>query len=457
MKSFFSPESIAVVGATGNKAKGGYNIFNNLATYYGGRVYPVNPNYTEIDGHRVYPSLSSIPEVVELVIIFTPAIAIVDIVKECSRLGIKRIQIQAAGFSEVGEEGRKRTEELIEIAEGNGMRIWGPNCTGSVSARNMFFSPFMPTRELDKILKSGPVSIIAQSGMMAGGFLVQVLDGAYFGIDKVAAIGNKLDVDEVDILEYLADEDDTKVILMYLEGIRRGDRFLEVAKKLRGKKALVLLKGGRTPESAEAAKSHTASLAGDHNIVAGALSQAGVIEARDFIELMTIGQALSVLPTWNGGERVAIVTVTGGGGIVASDLLADKGLSLAQLEEDTVSKLKGIFPPWMPPKNPVDIWPTMELRGINEALESVVPIVLRDPNVDMLLMLPFASPFINNMKLELLTKVMEEVKKPIVSWMFGWSTYFDDFKERMTKSGIPVSTELSHTANILNALRILNR
>jgi len=315
----------------------------------------------------------------------------------------------------------------------------------------------MPTRDLDKILKPGPVSIIAQSGMMAGGFLVQVLDGDYFGIDKVAAIGNKLDVDEVDILEYLAGEDDTKVILMYLEGIRRGDRFLEVAKKLKNKKALVLLKGGRTPESAEAAISHTASLAGDHNVVAGALSQAGVIEARDFIELMIIGQALSILPTWNGGERVAIVTVTGGGGIVASDLLSDKGLVLAKLEEDTVSKLKGIFPPWMPPKNPVDIWPTMELRGINEALESVVPIVLRDPNVDMLLMLPFASPFINNMKLDIFTEVMQEVKKPIVSWMFGWTTYFDDFKERMKKSGIPVSMELSHTVNILNALRVLSR
>jgi acyl-CoA synthetase (NDP forming) len=456
MKSFFSPKSVAVVGATANPMKGGYHIFNNLSTYYtGGSVYPVNPNYNEIRHKKVYRTLSDLPERPELVIVFTPSETIPGLIEEAARLGVKRVQIQAAGFAEVGEEGKERARVVMRIARENGMRIWGPNCTGSVSAYDLFFAPFMPAPNLNEKLVSGPVSIIAQSGMMAGGFLVQVLDGNYFGIDKVAAIGNKMDVDEVDILEYLAGETTTRIILMYLEGIGRGREFLEAASRLRRKKSLVILKGGRAPASREAALSHTGTLAGSDEVVAGALAQAGVVRVNDFIELINVGKALALLPYPKGGKRVAVITVTGGGGIVAADLLSDFGLTLADLTDATVKHLEPIFPPWMPPKNPVDLWPTMERVGINETLQSVIPIVMEDANVDAVVILPFASPISIGLDTRPIKEAMERTKKPVVCWLFGFVPSFEAFTDLMRDAGIPVYLELSHAARVIGALERL--
>ncbi len=454
MKSFFCPESIAVVGATPNRIKGGYHIYNNLATYYTkGAVYPVNPNYGDIDGKTVYKTLSDLPERPELVIVFTPSATIPGLIEEAARLGIKRVQIQAAGFAEVGADGALRAEAVMKIAREHGIRVWGPNCTGSVSARDFFFSPFMPAPDLKKVLIPGPVSIIAQSGMMAGGFLLQVLDGGYFGIDKVAAIGNKMDIDEVDIIQYLAGEQHTRIILMYLEGIARGRLFMDVARSLSGKKSLVVLKGGRSAGGRRAALSHTGTLAGSDDVVTGALAQAGVIRVTDFIELINVGKALATLPSARGGANIALITVSGGGGIVAADLINDHGLKLADLTEKTIQRLTPIFPAWMPPKNPVDIWPTMELRGINEALQMVIPIVLEDENVDAAVILPFASPISERMDIEPIRRAVQETKKPVVSWLFGFIPSFEPFTRLMREAGIPVYLELSQAARVLAGLR----
>ncbi len=454
MKSFFCPASVAVVGATPNRMKGGYHIFRNLATYYTkGSVYPVNPNYSDINGKKVYRSLSDLPERPELVIIFTPADTIPGLIEEAARLGVKRVQIQAAGFSEVGIDGARRADAVMKIVRENDMRVWGPNCTGSVSARDFFFSPFMPAPDLRKVLIPGPVSIIAQSGMMAGGFLLQVLDGGYFGIDKVAAVGNKMDIDEVDIIRYLAGESDTRIILMYLEGIARGRAFLDVARSLSGKKPLVVLKGGRSAGGRTAALSHTGTLAGSDDVVSGALAQAGVIRVNDFIELINIGKALATLPHHRGGSNIALITVTGGGGIVAADLINDFGLKLAVLTDRTIQRLKPIFPAWMPPSNPVDLWPTMELRGINESLQSVIPIVLEDTNVDAAIILPFASPMSERLDIEPIKSAIEKTGKPVVSWLFGYIPSFEPFTDLMRRAGIPVYLELSQAARVLAGLK----
>jgi len=455
MRSFFRPESVAVVGATANPIKGGYHIYNNLKTYFSGRVYPVNPNYDEIGGHTCYRSVSDLPEVVELVILFIPAKHVPSVMAECAGLGIKRIQIQAAGFVEVGTEGEELARQVLAIAGEHDIRVWGPNCTGSVSSRDIFFAPFMPAPDLNEKLTPGPVSVIAQSGMLAGGFLVQMLEGGYFGIDKVAAIGNKMDIDEVDILKFLADEDDTRVILMYLESIARGREFMEVARELSGKKHLVLLKAGRSEQSKAAALSHTGSLAGNEQVIDGALAQAGVIRVSDFMEMIHVGQALATSPVSAGGRRVAVITVTGGGGIVSTDLLSDFGLEVPDLTPETVKTLQEIFPPWMPPKNPVDLWPTMELRGINEAFELVVPVVLKDPNIDAAILLPFASPLVETQKVDIFTRAMKETGKPIISWVFGYPDRFEMFEDTMKAAGIPVFRQLSQAAKVLAAFRTL--
>jgi acetyltransferase len=217
----------------------------------------------------------------------------------------------------------------------------------------------------------------------------------------------------------------------------------------------VLLKAGRTEQSREAALSHTGSLAGDEAVVAGALTQSGVIRVYDFMEMIYVGQALATSPVVSGGRRVAVITVTGGGGIVSADLLSDQGLEVPDLAPETIAALSEIFPPWMPPKNPVDLWPTMEIRGINEAFELVVPVVMRDPNVDAAILLPFASPYVQTQKVELFTRAMKETKKPIVSWVFGFPNQFEMFEKTMRAAGVPVFRQLSQAAKVLAALRTL--
>jgi acetyltransferase len=315
----------------------------------------------------------------------------------------------------------------------------------------------MPVMNLDEKLVRGNVSFVTQTGMLAAGFLIQILDSDYFGIDKAAAIGNKMDVDEVDILQYLAGVDTTEIILMYLESINRGREFLEVAASLKGTKAVVLLKGGRSPVAMEAALSHTGSLAGDDGLVSGALNQAGVARVHDFIDMMNVGRSLSLLPTWSGGKRVGVITVSGGAGIVIADLLSDRGIDVPELTEKTTARLQEIFPPWMPPKNPVDIWPTMEIRGINEALEMIVPVVMADENIDAVVLLPFASPISENIDTGIFERAMLETKKPVLAWMFGFVPSFEGFKRNFEGAGVPVFTELRQIVTVVSALRDLNR
>ncbi|MBN2028446.1 MAG: CoA-binding protein [Actinobacteria bacterium] len=447
LDAFFAPGSVAVVGATANELKGGYNIIKNMLESFAEPVYPVNPGRDEILGVKCYPSVRDLEGKVEAAIVFVPAANVPGVLEDCAAAGVKAAVLESGGFAEVGEEGKRIDAACREIAARTGLRLWGPNCTGLVNTDPFIFTPFMRAPDAHERLKPGTLGIIAQSGMLAAGFMLQYVISGYFTVSKACAIGNKIDVNEVEVLEYMASDPKTKAVVAYLESIVDGPAFLEVTRNMAGRKPLVVLKGGRYEESAKAALSHTASLAGSDDVVNGALHQAGVIRVHDFQEMMNLGKAFSLHPepfrlSSPTGDGVAVVTVTGGGGVVLTDLLRSSGLQVPALERKTLDILqKDVFPAWMAPSNPVDIWPAIEQRGFN-AFGDSIKTVLSDDRVDGIILLPFASRMLEYFPFEDIGEAVHESGKAVVSWMFGDSRYFDTLEEHMRDLGIPVYQDL---------------
>jgi acetyltransferase len=442
LDAFFAPKGVAVVGATPNEEKGGYGIIFNMVDSFDGPVYPINPGHDEILGLKCYPSLRDVKGKVEMAIVFVPAAKVPDVLEDAVEAGVKAAVIESGGFAEVGEEGKRLSERCKEIAEKSGLRIWGPNCTGLVNTDPFIFTPFVPVRRARERLKPGCLGIIAQSGMLAAGFLVQYVVEGFFKISKACAIGNKLDVNEVEVLQYMANDPRTCAVVAYLESVVDGHAFLEVARQMSGRKPLAVIKGGKYEESKQAALSHTASLAGSDEIIDGALHQAGVMRLDDFHDLMNLGKAFSLHPepfrlATEEGKNIAIITITGGAGVVTIDMVRSAGLKIAQLEQQTLAKLAKVFPAWMPPRNPVDIWPTLEQRGIG-VFADVISDVLADDRVDGIIMLPFANRTMEYFPFDKVGKEVKKYGKAVVSWMFGDPRYFGHFEECLREFGVPV-------------------
>ncbi len=385
MEFFFKPRGIAVIGASANTDKGGYFILNNLSKGFKGGIYPVNPGYPEIDGLPCYPSVLQVPDPVDLAIIFVPAAFVPMVLRECAQRGIRGVMIESGGFAESSEQGKQLQDSIVEIHRETGIRIWGPNCMGLVDAvQGLVFSFVLPAI-WEKGFEPGNVSLVVQSGMLSAGFLIDIMTNGIMGISKACSIGNKADVNECDILEYLINDAATGVIGLYLESIPDGRRFIDLCR--RAEKPIVVLRGGKSQKGAEAAMSHTASLAGNGAVISGALAQVGVVEAHDFKQMMDLCRTLAdypkIAPTDN--RRVAILTMSGAAGIVTSDFIEEHDLKVADLAAGTVEALKEIFPAWMPVSNPVDLWPAVELHGRKKAYTKAFEAVCADPGVDAVL------------------------------------------------------------------------
>ena len=390
MDFFFKPKSIAVIGATPNPVKGGNAIIKNLVACFKGEIYPVNPKYQQIEGLPCYSSLSDIPASVDLAIVFVPARQVLPAIEECAVKKIPGVIIESGGFAETGPEGQVLQKKIAELARKSGIRLWGPNCMGLVDAVNNNVFSFMSSDTVKKGLIPGSVSLIVQSGMLSASFLVDIMSNGIMGVSKVCSIGNKIDVNESDLLDYFINDPDTGVIGFYLESIPSGRRFIELCRKC--PKPIVVLKGGKSPKGAEAAMSHTASLASNHRVLAGALAQAGVFEAYDFKQMMDICRSLAVYPQRPAGTgRVALLTFSGAAGIVAADFMDQMHLSVASLSEETKSALQKLFPAWMPATNPVDMWPALEknIRTDVDVYHESLKAVLADPGVDAALLITF--------------------------------------------------------------------
>ena len=343
----FDPESVAVIGASNTPGKWGFGILSHLLARGNRQVYAVNKNGGDVVGTKAYKSLREVAGPVDIALIVTPVQDVPVAMEDCVYKGVKFVLIITGGFAEVGGEGTRIEREVTEIARRGGIRIVGPNCMGHFDTTTDLFSlPFaMPVRK-------GSATILTQSGNSG----LSMLNFGWqmgLGYSKYINSGNEADLHYEDFLEYLAHDDRTKVILGYIEGLREGERFLKLARRLTKKKPIVVMKAGRTEDGARAARSHTAALAGSDGISEAAYKQAGVLRAEEITELVDTGVALLGQPLPR-GRRVAVLTMGGGLGVIASDALVEQGLELARLTPATMDKLNSFLAGRWSRGNPVD-------------------------------------------------------------------------------------------------------
>lgn len=448
MKKFFQPASVAVIGASPRPKSLGGQIITNLLYGYHGIIYPINPNYTEICGIPCYPEIGAIPDPVDMAIVIVPAPAVPDALEACGRKGIRHVIIESAGFSEVGPEGKAIQDRCTAIAEAMGLRVWGPNCMGLLDVPRKHFFTFMHPKIYSDGLVPGRISLIVQSGMLSAGFLADLMSERVIGVGKICSIGNKSDVDECDILEYLLEDEETASVALYLESIPRGRRFIELAR--RAAKPIVVLKGGKSASGAKAALSHTSSLAGNARLQDSLFDLAGVTIARDFAQMMELARSLSMIPHTPPGCRTAILTYSGGAGILTCDLLEENGLALAELSPATKDALSQYYPDWLPVSNPVDLFAAF---GTNnpEAYQGVFRTVAKDPQVDAIILHFFAGAHTGLEEVKWAKEAADLGGKVIVLWLYGLHRDIRDLRLRAEASGIPAHGELSRAVECLAA------
>ena len=372
--SILRPHSIAIIGASRHPNTIGYQILDNLIRYgFNGPLYPVNPKVAVVHSIRAYPSVTAIPDPVELAVIVVPKDLVLEAAEECGRKGVKGLVVITAGFAEVGGEGVEREQRLLEVVRRYGMRMVGPNCMGVLNSAaeysmNATFAPTMPPY--------GPVGFISQSGAMG----LSILDYAEelgIGIHQFVSVGNKADVSGNDLLLYWADDPEIRVILMYLESFGNARRFYQIARQLTRKKPIFVVKAGRTAAGARAASSHTAALAGTDLAADALMEQCGVLRAQTVEELFDYAMAFPRLPLPR-GDRVAIISNAGGPGIILADACESLGLRVAELAPATQAAIRAQVPEEAAVRNPVDLIASATAQTFG----NVVGLVLQDPNID---------------------------------------------------------------------------
>jgi acyl-CoA synthetase (NDP forming) len=443
---------VALIGASSQSGRPGHHLFLNLNQSFGEKFYPVNPGSKKIGEKKCYSNISEVPENIDLAVIFIPAKGVPEVLEQCAKKGIKRVIIESGGFSEAGKEGQMINNRCLDIARQNKMRLWGPNCMGLINVNKMNVLSFMIHQVWQGKFLEGPVSLIVQSGMLSAGFLMHILSRRPFGLSKICSIGNKMDVNENDILEYLINDPQTGVIAMYLESIEQGRRFYELCRS--ADKPLIVLKSGRTPSGAAAAKSHTASLAQNDKVLNAALKQSGAIRVHGLNELMHVARSMGLsLTISKKTSKIAVLAFSGGAGVLAADAIGDHGMALTQFNDITIDRLKEVFPVWMDPLNPVDLYPAMEKNGKRKALLHALEAVMADPDVDAVythfIVLPTKELLLDYDKVE---GILKKYKKPMVVWSIGFSEAENEIAQGLERIGVPVVDEIDKGVRILAAL-----
>ena len=372
---FFDPAGVAVIGASADPHKLSHGVLRNCVSYgYRGAVYPVNPRAETILGLPSYPSIAAVPDPVELAVVMTPAATCPDVLAACGERGIRAAIVISGGFREVGEEGQALETRLLAIARQYGMRLIGPNCVGTLDAHTGLNTTFIRTMP-----KPGPIAFVSQSGAICGGIL-EWTAGKGIGFSRFATLGNAADVTETDLIEELASDPRTRVIVAYIEAIRDGRRFIEVARAVTPHKPILVIKAGRTVAGTRAVSSHTGSLAGAMAAYDAAFKQAGVLRVDTVEELFDHAWALAYGPLPR-GPRVAVVTNAGGPASLAADALEGAGLTMPVLSGATRARLASFTHPEAQLANPVDMLGGAEPEQYRQAVAAL----LADDDVDAVL------------------------------------------------------------------------
>jgi acetyltransferase len=449
LENFFEPRSVVVVGA--RRSFGfGYGIPLFLQKQgWGNRLFLVNSAGGELHGQTVYKRVQDVPSPVDLAIVIVPAGAVPGVLEEIGERGIRSVIIETAGFAEIGERGAALQERVKAIATQYRMRVIGPNCVGVVNTEKKFCSVEL----IEESLTPGPLSIIAQSGVF-GNILLDHLPQYGLSISKAVTLGNRMDVDESDVLDYLDRDPMTRVIMIYLEGVKNGRRLMQSLAHVTRKKPVLILKSGRTEAGKRATASHTGSLSGEDHIYRAAFAQVGAIRAESLSQLIDLARVFTTQPLPK-GNRLGIITTSGSLGALATDVAVSSGLTVPPLSSLMAKRARKISPDWMNVKNPLDIGPS-SIYG------ELLPMLLADPGIDMalaIMVIPYVA--VSHFKIvgmtardwfgDIASIHAQFPDKPLLSVVVGHPAYVEDITSLCGRS-IPVFTSPEPAAQALATL-----
>jgi len=454
IQTFFSPKGVVVIGASTSSEKLGYGVARNLVqSGYQGAIHFISQKQGELFGLPLYTDLDQVPEPVDLAILIVPPNATPKTIEDCGRRGIKAAIIMSSGFREAGPEGAALERECLNIAHAQGVRLLGPNCIGTIDTHlpldTTFLQPPMPAQ--------GHIGFISHSGAFCAA-IVDWARGEGFGFSQLISLGNQVDVNETDILSALADNEHTRVIVLYMESVSEGRRFVEVARDVTQRKPVIALKVGRFESGQKAAASHTGALAASDIAFDAAFEKAGILRADSAEQMFDWARALESYPRGLDTPRqtrgysttkqngIAILTNAGGPGVIAADALETNGLSLAKLNESTLKALIANLPPAASVFNPVD----MLASASPEQYASCLKLLLEDPNVDgVMVILPPPPMF----KAEDAAEKLVEV----ISAQSGVLAAEDGDRSRRRSSGKPVVIALMGSTSVEEARKTFQR
>jgi len=464
LDTFFNPSTVAIIGATKKTDKAGHVIFKNFVNnkkrgIFKGKIYPVNPREVTILGFKCYRKITEIPGEVELIVIVVPAKVVPQIMIDAVSKKVKTAIIITAGFREIGET--ELEKKIVKTASDARIRILGPNCLGVYYSKTGVDTLFLPETKVlttgDEIIATprplfGRIAIVTQSGAF-GIAALDYLAGRQIGISKFVSFGNKSDVTETEMINYLLSDKETKTILLYVEDIKHGRRFLEIAKNVSLKKPIVVIKSGRSAAGARAAASHTGAIAGSDKIYDTVFKQTGVFRANDMEEFFDAGKALSMQPPAF-GKNIGILTDAGGPGIMAVDECASKGLLVNHFSKKTLDKFQilkdqKVLPRFASILNPVDLTGSVT----DEMYEAAVDIMFQDPDINGIILLGLHHlPALREKYIDGVAKISGKYQKPIVMCDIGETEMALYTRFRFDKLGIPAYPSPEDAARAMNSL-----
>lgn len=445
LKELFYPESIAVIGASRHPGKIGYTILRNIIEYgYRGKIYPINPKADEILGLKAYPSVLNVPDKVDMAVIAVPVKIVPRVAEDCGEKGVKVLVVITSGFGEVGNV--EAEQELIRIARKYNMRILGPNIFGLAYTPARLNATFGP-----KDIREGNIAFITQSGAL-GIALMGWTVMEEIGLSALISMGNMIDIDVIEVSRYLADDPYTKVITIYLEGLRpnTGIRFMEIMKEVTKKKPVIIIKAGRSTRGAAAAASHTGSLAGMDHVYNAAFKQTGVLRAKTVEEMFDWARAFANQPVPS-GDRTIIITNGGGVGVLATDAAEEYGVNLIIPSPKLRDQFQHVMPWFGSPKNPVDLTGQAGVENYVNALQ----IALESPEIDNIVVLYCRTAILDPRELAkgLISTIKQyrEINKPVVVGMVGGADTFEAMR-LLNKNRIPAYPSPERAVSSLAAM-----
>ncbi len=434
LKEVLEAKNLAVIGASQDPLKPGAMLLKVLKdTGFQGQIAGVNPRPGKMYGVPFYRTIHEIPFPVDLATLIIPPKAVVSCLTDCARAGVKGVVISSEGFAEAGIEGARYQQEVSTILRSSGMRGFGPNTMGIINTATGMTTAYFCN---DRMLRPGSIGFAAQSGIFVGALLRYLSSFEEFRISKALGLGNKVDVDESDVLAYFREDTQTGIVGLYLEDIRDGRRFLEEARRTVAQKPVLLLKGGRTAAGARASASHTASLAVDDKVLDGALRQAGVLRVENIDQLMATLMGFRCMPLPKGG-RIALVTFSGAQAIMSIDTATDEGLSLARFSGETRKRIAEVISSQSKAMNPVDIFPDMMVHGFEKTSTAILRALLADDGVDGIIFITFATPNVEPYR-PLVEVLRENLRKPVFFSLIGEKMDMEICQVFLEKNRIPM-------------------